>query len=224
MATPNGSLEMTVDELNRVYKTPIYCFATPVNMITTISTYPLKKELSNQTQNMESHTINLKIRINPGDFNINITANTANSILELKQLIVKLSKHQVNLFFFFFLCLSIPYDSAFFFFLFFFFPSSLHSIFLHKYFTVWHCTCFASLSVHSLFKQVHTHIKTHTHRHRHRHTHTHAHTHTQSHTHSHTHTHTHSVTHTHMTSSPLPSQSISPCISHSPTLFPFFLL
>ena len=96
MATPNGSLEMTVDELNRVYKTPIYCFATPVNMITTISTYPLKKELSNQTQNMESHTINLKIRINPGDFNINITANTANSILELKQLIVKLSKHQVN--------------------------------------------------------------------------------------------------------------------------------
>lgn len=94
MASPTGSLEMTVDELNRVYKTPIYCFATPVNMISAISSNSIKKEITNSNKNMESHTINLKIRINPGDFNINVTANTSNSILELKQLIVKLSKQQ----------------------------------------------------------------------------------------------------------------------------------
>jgi hypothetical protein len=106
MASPNGSLEMTVDELNRVYKTPIYCFATPVNMISTISSNSTKKESTNSNHNIECHTINLKIRINPGDFNINVYANTSNSILELKQLIVKLSKQQVRKFFFHFFIFS----------------------------------------------------------------------------------------------------------------------
>ena len=169
MATPNGSLEMTVDELNRVYKTPIYCFATPVNMITTISTYPLKKELSNLTQNMESHTINLKIRINPGDFNINITANSANSILELKQLIVELSKHQVkliSLFFFssLFFCPYLSFSFFFFPFLFFFFLFYLSSSILY------HTTQYVLyINYFSLFLQTNTSIHTHTHTYTHTH-------------------------------------------------------
>ena len=142
MASPNGSLEITVDELNRVYKTPIYCFATPVNMISTISSNSIKKDLTNSNQNMESHTINLKIRINPGDFNINVTANTLNNILELKQLIVKLSKQQQqvrNFFilflfhFYLFICLFIYFLFIYFLFIYFFF--SYFFFFKFSYFT-----------------------------------------------------------------------------------------
>ena len=44
---------------------------------------------------VESHSINLKIRINPGDFNLIIPTSSANLISELKQFILEQSLKQV---------------------------------------------------------------------------------------------------------------------------------
>ena len=103
MISPNGSLELCFDELNRVYRVPLLCIVNPTNLITQSSCMINKNENDkNENDNilsknsMESHSINLKIRINPGDFNLIIIASSANSISELKQFILEQSLKQVT--------------------------------------------------------------------------------------------------------------------------------
>ena len=102
MISPNGSLELCFDELNRVYRVPLLCIVNPTNLITQ-SSFMINKDENDKNENdnilsknsVESHSINLKIRINPGDFNLIIPASSANLISELKQFILEQSLKQV---------------------------------------------------------------------------------------------------------------------------------
>ena len=107
MTTPNGNLELCYDELNRAYRVPLFCILNPTNLITQSTSIINENDNKNGNGNVnenennlstvivESHPINLKIRINPGDFNLNIAASTANSIKELKHFILEQSAQQV---------------------------------------------------------------------------------------------------------------------------------
>ena len=107
MTTPNGTLELCYDEINRAYRVPLFCILNPTNLITQSTSIINENDNKNGNVNVnenenslstvivESHPINLKIRINPGDFNLNIAASTANSVKELKHFILEQSAQQV---------------------------------------------------------------------------------------------------------------------------------
>ena len=121
MSTPNGTLELCFDELNQAYRIPKFCISNPTNLMPQINN---NNNTNNNTSNnndnnniinnnndnnnssisnfskieVEYHPINLKIRINPGDFNLNISASTADSIQDLKHFILEQSSQQVRLY------------------------------------------------------------------------------------------------------------------------------
>ena len=97
MATPSGSLETTFDELNRPYKVPSYCFCNPTNIISPSTPGVTKTKKDNPYEIPVFHQITLKIRVNPGDFNLNILASTADTIQDLKHFILQQSSQQVRL-------------------------------------------------------------------------------------------------------------------------------
>jgi hypothetical protein len=85
---PNGSLELCYDELGHEYKVPTYCFTTPEN----ISSKPALDKLENVSKKtIVGKPLPLKIRVNPGDHNLQIDAETSNSIAELKRLVFEAS-------------------------------------------------------------------------------------------------------------------------------------
>ena len=96
MITASGSLELCYDELQRPYITPLFCMVNPTNILcpnkpqNSIVTSKIVKSVSQST--MIAQPINLKVRINPGDFNLNIAASTADSIQDLKHYILESSQ------------------------------------------------------------------------------------------------------------------------------------
>lgn len=103
MITPTGSLELSFDELSRPYKVPLFCFCTPTNLISPSTPYKMnekekekdmEKEKDKSLSPVEFHPIHLKIRINPGDYNFNIVASTADTIEDLKHFILTQSLSQ----------------------------------------------------------------------------------------------------------------------------------
>jgi hypothetical protein len=88
LSLPNGSLELCYDELGHEYKVPTYCFTTPDNIS---SSRPALDKLENSKKTIIGKPLPLKIRVNPGDHNLQIDADTSNSIAELKRLVFEAS-------------------------------------------------------------------------------------------------------------------------------------
>ena len=99
MITSNGSLELCYDELNRPYKTPLFCFTNPENIldpncpVRVSSLSMMSKSCSQSTFCVQP--LNLRIRINPGDVNLRILLSTADTILDLKHSILEHSSLKV---------------------------------------------------------------------------------------------------------------------------------
>lgn len=89
ISLPNGTLELSYDELGHEYKVPSYCFTTPSNVTTSKLTIEKLDNVSKKT--IIGKPLPLKIRVNPGDHNLQIEADTSNSIAELKRLIYEAS-------------------------------------------------------------------------------------------------------------------------------------
>eukprot|EP01038_Epipyxis_sp_PR26KG_P015924 gene15924-21604_t len=107
ISTPGGTLEVSYDERGHQYKVPNYCIANPIelagvgpaltdNNLPTATTVNDPKKLtkgnsSTKAKVVEAVPIQVKIRINPGDYNLLVQAETTYSILDLKHSIVEQS-------------------------------------------------------------------------------------------------------------------------------------
>ena len=95
----HGSLELCHDELGRSYRTPIYCFVDPLNLIRPVTKNSVQKTLLSKKSSLSSffsQHISLKVRINPGKFDLNILAAKSDTILDLKHHILEQSSKQVS--------------------------------------------------------------------------------------------------------------------------------
>lgn len=96
MMTARGSLELCYDEFNRAYRTPLFCFTNPDNLIDMNSPPKIISKGLDFLKSCSQSTfcpqpINLKLRINPGDFNLRILMSTSDSISDLKHFIYEQS-------------------------------------------------------------------------------------------------------------------------------------
>lgn len=94
ISTPNGTLDVCYDERGYMYKVPIYCLANPQELRPSSGAGKKKRDKENSPRKESKPkevgaSIKLRIRINPGDYNLMVNATTTDSISELKQLIVK---------------------------------------------------------------------------------------------------------------------------------------
>lgn len=100
ITTPNGSLELCYDEQGHQYKTPIYCYCNPVaagasppssDVRVLGSSPPSKPTTKSNTKTKPAavtQPMKIKIRINPGDFNLQVTdVLTSDSVLNLKRVV-----------------------------------------------------------------------------------------------------------------------------------------
>jgi hypothetical protein len=71
--------------LGHEYKVPTFCFTTPDNISSQKSTVDKLENISKKT--IVGKPLPLKVRVNPGDHNLQLEADTSNSIAELKRLI-----------------------------------------------------------------------------------------------------------------------------------------
>jgi hypothetical protein len=95
----HGSLELCYDEFGRSYRTPVYCFVDPLNVIRPTTKNLVHRKLVSKKSSLSSfynQHISLRIRINPGMFDLNIIAATSDTILDLKHLILEQSSQQVR--------------------------------------------------------------------------------------------------------------------------------
>ena len=95
----HGSLELCHDEFGRSYRTPVYCFVDPLNVIRPTTKNLVHRKLVSKKSSLSSfynQHISLRIRINPGMFDLNIIAATSDTILDLKHLILEQSSQQVR--------------------------------------------------------------------------------------------------------------------------------
>lgn len=82
-----------------MYKVPIYLFAQPVELTTPsdMQNYKLPSETDHKKKSSgNTKPLNLKIRINPGDYSIAVDANTGFTIHELKESIVVAAAESVS--------------------------------------------------------------------------------------------------------------------------------
>ena len=96
MMTARGSLELCYDEFNRAYRTPLFCFTDPDNLIDMNSPPKILSQGLDFLKSCSQSTfcpqpINIKLRINPGDFNLRILILTSDSISDLKHYIFEQS-------------------------------------------------------------------------------------------------------------------------------------
>ena len=112
ISCPEGTLELCYDERGTQYKVPIYCYANPMELTygpvtvgsgssgATSSGNNNEGEASRATEVTTSTSlpvstggpsIKLRVRVNPGDHNMKITAELSSTVLHLKQII----QHQI---------------------------------------------------------------------------------------------------------------------------------
>lgn len=92
ITTPNGSLEVCYDERGVQYKVPVYCYANPVEL--TNEPLPTSSSSNGSSSGLPSEQVRgapvkLRVRINPGDINVIIDANTGHTVSDLKHLVVE---------------------------------------------------------------------------------------------------------------------------------------
>lgn len=96
ISTPNASLEICYDERGFEYKVPIFCYSKPIEL-SNANTLP---EANLVSTNPKPNTIitaaplHLRVRVNPGDYNLQVDASTADSILALKRTILEQSQEK----------------------------------------------------------------------------------------------------------------------------------
>lgn len=76
----------------------MFCIIDPLNILRPNNPKALVKAISRTSSQSTFciHQINLKIRINPGEFELTVSASTADTILDLKHSILELSSQQVS--------------------------------------------------------------------------------------------------------------------------------
>lgn len=95
LTTPNGSLEVVYDERGYQYKVPQYCYANPLELtnepVKAVNAEPISESVKNaeNVQSVGGPTMKVRVRINPGDHNLTVSAELNGTILNLKQLLVK---------------------------------------------------------------------------------------------------------------------------------------
>lgn len=95
LTTPNGSLEVVYDERGYQYKVPQYCYANPLELtnepVKAVNVEPISESVKNaeNVQSVGGPTMKVRVRINPGDHNLTVSAELNGTILNLKQLLVK---------------------------------------------------------------------------------------------------------------------------------------
>eukprot|EP01039_Chlorochromonas_danica_P000428 gene428-462_t len=93
IATPNGTLEVCYDERGFQYKIPIYCYCDPVELSNeparVTETEKSGSNSSLKAQSVQGLPIKLRVRINPGDINVTVEANTGHTVSELKHIITQ---------------------------------------------------------------------------------------------------------------------------------------
>mmetsp|Transcript_38511 Transcript_38511/g.39196 ORF Transcript_38511/g.39196 Transcript_38511/m.39196 type:complete len:236 (+) Transcript_38511:156-863(+) len=87
ITTPNGNLELCYDERGYEYKVPLYCYANPTEVVASTVQLDVIKKTPPKTPIVEK-PLHLKIRVNPGDYNLQIDTSTTESIAQLKKQIL----------------------------------------------------------------------------------------------------------------------------------------
>lgn len=87
--TPNGSIDTCYDERGHQYKTPLYCFANPIELTDERAMANMNKQSSSSktVKVIEAAPLSVKVRVNPGDFNMLIGASTTNTVAEFKKIV-----------------------------------------------------------------------------------------------------------------------------------------
>jgi hypothetical protein len=86
--TPHGTLEVCYDERGTQYKVPQYCYSNPMELTTVpLDISPTLSSVKNGDRGGGGTVLKLRIRINPGDHNLNVTATSLSTIGSLKLLI-----------------------------------------------------------------------------------------------------------------------------------------
>lgn len=104
IVTTTGSLEVCYDERGAQYKVPLYCIANPLDLATSQDNVPTATSVtaveSSPSDNGRITTapkivnavpLQLRVRINPGDINLMVNADSACNIAGLKKSIVQQS-------------------------------------------------------------------------------------------------------------------------------------
>lgn len=97
ISTPSASLELCYDELGFEYKVPIFCYSNPIELTSTTNNLPeasLVQTNPKQSTVVTAAPLHLRIRVNPGDYNLRVDASTADSILALKRTILEQSQEK----------------------------------------------------------------------------------------------------------------------------------
>lgn len=108
LMTPNGTLELVYDERGHQYKIPMYCYAKPQELnealpgssTNTSSVNAQNPSISSKNSNQNANVpppapapggtpLKLRMRINPGDYTVNITIDSHCTILHLKYYMVE---------------------------------------------------------------------------------------------------------------------------------------
>jgi hypothetical protein len=109
-------MELLYDERGHQYKVPIFCYAHPIelekdsdtvgstsiehsSLVTTVGSGGSSKTSSPSSgalpiERLGGKQLNLRIKINPGDVNLQITASTADYVLQLKRAIATATSNE----------------------------------------------------------------------------------------------------------------------------------
>lgn len=87
--TPNGSIDVCYDERGHQYKAPLFCYANPIELTDerAMAATVAKQWSSKTIKVIEPAPLSVKVRVNPGDFNMLIGASTTNTVAEFKKMV-----------------------------------------------------------------------------------------------------------------------------------------
>lgn len=92
ISTPTGSLETCYDETGYLYKIPRFCYSDPFELIEGNQVVELTAavEISKKDKGTGS-PVKLKVRVNPGDINMQINVSSLDTILDVKRAVQEYS-------------------------------------------------------------------------------------------------------------------------------------
>ena len=93
ITTTGSTLSQCYDERGHEYNIPSYCWSSegPPDLTKKTSTTESKQRVNKDTIANADKDLVLKVQISPGDRNFTVSANTSNSVAELKRLICEAS-------------------------------------------------------------------------------------------------------------------------------------
>jgi len=85
IVTPQASLDLCYDERGYGYNVPSYCFSVPLDLVSAPAQSGSTVKKDPLTKSNTGTQLKIKLRINPGDFNIVLDSMSSNSIADLKK-------------------------------------------------------------------------------------------------------------------------------------------